>query len=141
MTVRGADALIAKLNKLPRNLKRGLQDALEVSAAEQMNYAVVRIQKNSGSGRTYRRGKRVHVASAPGEFPNTDFGELVRSAFWEKRGDMQAAWGFTSKHAKPLELGTSRMAARPMLRPTFNALYSRASARVMTAVNAAVKRG
>lgn len=139
MTVLGADKLMRDLSNLSRNAKRRVADALESSAAEMFNHAVVNIQKNSGTGRKYKRGKRTHVASSPGEYPNSDSGELVRSGFWEKRGELTAVWGFAAKHALPLEVGTSKMAARPIARPTFNALYSRASDRVMAAVAAVVK--
>lgn len=139
MTVLGADALLRKLADIPRRERKAIKDALLVSANEQSNYWVVRIQKNSGTGRKYKRGKRTHAASSPGEYPNADMGELVGKRFVEGRGELAVAWGTSAKHALPLEVGTSKMAARPHMRPTFNALRARASARVLAAVNEALR--
>lgn len=139
MSVRNAARAVRRLNALPAHLKRRIGDALEASAVEMANLAVVRVSRNSGTGRTYKRGGRVHIASSPGEYPNSDSGEYVRSIFSERRGQLSAVWGAAAKHALPLEMGTSRMAARPVLRPTTLALLSSASSRVMSAKEAAFR--
>src|SRR5262249_42861014 len=134
MTVRNADRLVKKLSMLPSRLTRPVEGALLASAAEMNNHAIIRIQKNSGTGRVYRRGGRVHVGSSPGEYPNTDTGELVRNMYFRLVAPFVAHWGNTAKHALPLEKGTSRMAARPFVRPTFLALIDKAKDRVGKAV-------
>lgn len=139
MTARNLDRLLRKLDRLPATLERRIGDSLEASAAEMLGYAVVRIQKNSGSGRAYKRGKRVHIASAPGEYPNSDFGNLVRSLFSRRTGPGSAEWGSRSVIAAYLEFGTSRMLPRPFLRPTMNALKAKASANALAAANEAMK--
>jgi HK97 gp10 family phage protein len=139
MTVYGTDRLIAKLSALPAALRKPITNALEASAAEMHGHAVIRIQKSSGGGKTYKRGKRFHTASAPGEFPNTDTGALVNSMRWEARGPFNVIWGAFISYAKFLELGTSRMAARPFIRPTFEKLLPKASERVANAINAALR--
>ncbi|WP_442577859.1 hypothetical protein ACSBOB_20140 [Mesorhizobium sp. ASY16-5R] len=139
MTVRNVQRLTRKLVGIPEGARRRIEGALLASAAEMNSFAIVKIQKGSGTGRTYKRGQRSHTASAPGEYPNSDYGELVRKMFFEMRGRLTAVWGNSAKHARPLELGTSRMAARPFLRPTYLALRERAKKRVGDAVREALK--
>lgn len=139
MGVVGADRIIKKLNQLPMALQKPITDALEASAAEMHGFGVKSIQKSSGSGRTYKRGSRSHTASAPGEFPNTDTGALVNSGRWEVVSPLKVTWGFFIKYAKWLELGTSRMLSRPFMRPTFNKYKDRATARVASAINSALR--
>lgn len=64
------------------------------------------------SGRIY--GK--HQASAPGQSPAIDEGDLVKSLATEVT-DTSAVVGSTDKKSVWLELGTSRIAPRPSLEP------------------------
>lgn len=59
-----------------------------------------------------------HVASAPGEAPNWDTGELANNITTRKVGPMQAHTASEAAHSDPLENGTSRMAARPFMSPS-----------------------
>ncbi|QQS25153.1 MAG: HK97 gp10 family phage protein [Actinomycetota bacterium] len=73
-----------------------------------------------GSGRTYRRGKVTHRASAPGQPPAVDTGRLRSSITHElgaKGPVLVARVGTNVTYAKHLELGTSKMRPRPFLRP------------------------
>ena len=89
-----------------------------LKAAVKMNEKAARSIATPSSGRTYGN----HVASVPGEAPNTDTGELLSKLFVEplpsKRG---AVFGNRAKYAKFLEFGTSRVAARPFIRPAYEA--------------------
>lgn len=72
------------------------------------------------SSRMYRRGRKIHVASAPGSPPAPDTGRLTSSyGFRLSRGAKQ--WhldvGTNVAYAAHLEFGTSVMEARPHLRP------------------------
>ena len=71
----------------------------------------------SHSGRVY--GK--HKASAPGETPAVDTGNLVNSINTTlDRASATEAWanvGPTVEYGAYLEFGTSKMAARPFMRP------------------------
>ncbi|MDN3273389.1 hypothetical protein QWJ07_03980 [Frankia sp. RB7] len=139
MTVLGADKLIQTLGDLPKALQRPITAALLQSAAEMQAYAVPKIQKNSGTGRTYKRGRRTHIASSSGEFPNTDTGALVAAMRFEEQGPFSVIWGAFIRYAKYLEFGTSRMAARPFIRPTFKMFQAKATKRVGDAVTAALR--
>src|SRR6185436_646816 len=76
------------------------------------------ILKGPKTGRVYvRRGRIRHRASAPGQPPASDTGTLARSIVIDVDKDkMTASVGSNVKYAPFLELGTSRMAARPFLK-------------------------
>jgi len=79
------------------------------------------IQTGSRSGKSYRRGNVTHNASAPGEFPKTDTGELVaniNTIFAMNRLEATVGSRKSAPHGYYLEFGTSRMAPRPWLMPT-----------------------
>lgn len=71
-------------------------------------------------GRTYKRGRRVHVASAPGEPPATDTGLLRNSVQAGRRMRRTARAvigevGIGAEYALFLEKGTRRMKPRPFI--------------------------
>lgn len=70
------------------------------------------------SGRKYRRGTGIHVASAPGEPPAVDLGQLINSIEITMESDLTAIVGPQNvEYAIPLEYGTRKMGARPVWRP------------------------
>ncbi|TBG37156.1 hypothetical protein ELG78_09255 [Rhizobium leguminosarum] len=141
MTVRNADKLIKKLQRLPMDLRGGIGSALMLSVIEMDTYAKQHISGGGRSGRTYRRRSVTHQASAPGEFPKTDTGELVASLFFRVAANkLSAFFGTKLAKGKYLEFGTSRMRARPWLRPTFIALRDKITTRVRSAVNETLRK-
>lgn len=141
MTVRNADRLQKKLLKLPVDARLGIGRALAVSVVKLDEYAKEKIQGGGRAGRTYRRGKRTHQASAAGEFPKSDYGQLTRSFFIRVAADkLSAFFGTKLAYGRYLEFGTSRMRARPWLRPTLKANAAEISDRIRTAVNEAMRR-
>ncbi len=88
-----------------------------VIAMQIQAYAQVLIQSGPKTGRLYKRGNVVHQASAPGEPPATDTGNLVNSGY--ARRQRRCLWwvGFSAEYAAALECGTPRMLPRPYLRP------------------------
>ena len=79
------------------------------------------IQRGPKSGKTYRRGNVVHQASAPGQYPATDTGRLASSVMVNlpTPASMFGEVGTNVIYGPMLEFGTSRMAARPWLLPSF----------------------
>ena len=65
-------------------------------------------------------GKKTGNRSKPNEFPKLECGQLRNSMTYEV-SKLKAVAGTNVKHGKFLELGTSRMAPRPFLRPTLKA--------------------
>lgn len=64
------------------------------------------------SGHVYKRGSKSHRASAPGEAPASDTGDLLSHVV----SDVSEV-GATVKHGLHLELGTDKMKPRPFLIP------------------------
>jgi len=78
------------------------------------------IAKGSRTGRTYKKKSVIHQASAPGEYPKTDTGELVSSIYKEDLTEkLEFKVGSNKKYARHLEFGTSKMQARPFMFRTF----------------------
>jgi hypothetical protein len=72
-------------------------------------------------GRTYRRGQRVHVASAPPGPPAVDTGALRNSIGWMAEGTSRIVHDAV-EYGVYLEGGTEHMAARPFMGPAFERL-------------------
>ena len=79
------------------------------------------ISRGGRSGNVYRRGKGVtHVASAPGELPKTDTGELVANITTErvKEGSYTVGSRRNAPQGFWLEVKAPQDGGRPWLRPT-----------------------
>jgi HK97 gp10 family phage protein len=121
-------------------VRRVIMDPIEknlIAIGYQMENEI-KMSFTTGSGREYKRGGKIHVASAPGDPPAVDTGRLRASIStnWsgggergedqvgdpggERGGDVfKVVVGTNVKYAPFLEFGTSRMAARPFIRPIF----------------------
>ena len=69
-------------------------------------------------GREYKRGRRVHVASAPGESPAVD-SDTLRDSIQTQVEGLSAVVGTNVEYAAVLEFGGARMAPRPAWGPAF----------------------
>lgn len=125
------------------NIAGQLADELERNARNLVRVTVKRIEARykaslSGprSGRTYRKGAilskrkankgqvigyKFHRASAPGEAPATDTGNLAGSIYSRMTGKLTGEAGSTAEYAPVLEFGGAHMAARPALTPAVKA--------------------
>ena len=131
----GLDDLFADLSKLGELSDDLLVDTINDVAMDTQNEAVRGIQRGPASGRTYdtyfwtdaqgrlRKGEpRVpHTASAPGQFPMSDTGRLASNveSILATPANIQAKVGTNIVYGAYLEFGTSKMAARPWLMPSF----------------------
>lgn len=107
------------LSKLSRSHKPAVMNALETAGTLIRSKAIENINSGGRSGRTYKRGKKgYHVASAPGEFPATDSGALVKDISVERLADSVTIGSRKEPHGYFLEFGTVKMGARPWLRPS-----------------------
>jgi HK97 gp10 family phage protein len=89
-----------------------LETAFEVETE-----AKLLIQNPPKSGRIYTRGDKVHQASAPGQAPATDTGNLVNSIETSRKSDYEAIVAVNAEYAAGLEYGTAHILPRPFLRP------------------------
>lgn len=81
--------------------------------AETAERRLKRGMRSGKSGRVYRRRGGSHRASAAGEYPARDSGELFGS-IRKRTSQREATIGTTKKYAIYLRLGTSKMARRKM---------------------------
>lgn len=97
----------------------GVAVALKSIGLDIQNTARLSMSRGSPRGRRYKRGKKWHTASAPGQPPATDTGDLMNHVVSQaSRTFVEIGESGTRKeHGKHLEYGTSRMAARPWLMP------------------------
>lgn len=78
------------------------------------------ITKGVKSGKPYKRGKRVHISSAPGESPATDTSKLLNSIRAKRINKNAYEVIIGALYAGILEFGSSRMKPRPFIIPAVN---------------------
>lgn len=131
---------IAPLLSFPRELESRLESIIKETAVKIQDNSKREIMTGPKSGRIYHRGEhrvsfktsnstfvsfiakrgsraKSHQASAPGQAPATDYGNLVNSHNVMPRSKFIYWVTVAAKHAKALEHGTPRIAPRPFLRP------------------------
>ena len=83
--------------------------------------AVKSIQQGNKTGRIYKRYNptREHRASAPGEAPASDTGNLVSQIFVKNKEEGVVQVSSEAMYSKFLEFGTEKMLPRPFLFPAF----------------------
>lgn len=69
------------------------------------------------SGEVYQRGEKYHRASAPGEAPAVDTGNLVGSLDQVMQTPLRGVLFVTAEYAPGLEYGTVNMEPRPFMTP------------------------
>jgi len=121
VTIEGTENVIRKLRALGQAGEQEGARAVRATAEKIRTDAVRAIQQGPATGRTYERGSgqnlsASHTASAPGEAPMTDTGNLASSGRVSHEG-LGADIIFQAPYAKWLEYGTMKMGERPFLVP------------------------
>lgn len=131
---------LKELHLLPGKLTRIQRDrfakVLMISAVNIAEGAKDQIQGGPPrTGRIYRKASgRLHRASAPGEYPASDTGQLVNSIHAVKVSGLSVRVGTVATHGKLLEEGTTRMAKRPWLTPEVTKEIPNLRSRLLRAV-------
>jgi hypothetical protein len=141
-----AKQLIANLKKLGANADKAIAQGVYMTAQQVRNTAVASIQAQS-SGDTVTRysqggNEYTHVASAPGDAPNTDTGTLVRSIAVEPAAPAVGMFvGSGIDYALFLEMGArgGSLQPRPWLMPAIDANRANLNANIAKAVNRMVQ--
>jgi len=132
----------ATLAALPDSILAQIERAQNANAIDMQSTARDEVQRGARTGRTYRRGKKghiVHQASAPGEPPKSDTGNLVSHIRGFVKNRFTAVLEAATKYARFLEFGTRSMGARPFLDRAAAIVLSRATARLVEAIRAGVR--
>ncbi len=108
-----------RLRAIPAALNREADELCGQTAKAIEARAKVKIMDGPKTGKVYKIGKVEHQASAPGEAPATDTGNLVNSIGSERVKPMLHRVNVYAEYAAHLEYGTTHMAARPFLQPSF----------------------
>ncbi len=120
--VTGFKALLVDIGVAKEKLDDVVHEVLDDAGVRTQNFGVRGIQRGPASGRVYTRGGITHQASAPGQYPMSDTGELgtsVRVNGIEGLGSDIVSVGTNVRHGFFLEFGTSNMLPRPWLTPSF----------------------
>lgn len=81
-----------------------------------------------------------HKPSAPGEPPHRDTGNLQANIETSQPAPLTARVTSSAKHAAAMEFGTSKVAARPYLRPARDKTLPRAEQILVKRINDATRR-
>ena len=115
MTMKGRDAHRQRLKKLSGpDLIKAANRVLYVGADMIRAYAHQGISRGSVSGKG-------HVPSSPGQFPNRDSGILQAHLTSSLTAPLEAEVKSEAPYSAALEFGSSKMEARPFLRPSRDA--------------------
>lgn len=129
MIIRNRDKLRLRLKQITSPAATAkLQHALFAAGQLVENEAALSITRGSVSGAG-------HVVSLPGAAPNADTHRLDRSAETNETGRLEVTVSVNAEYASPLEFGTSKMAARPFLRPARDKKQKEATALIDRAVD------
>jgi len=101
-------------------VRHSVLQALVMGANEIRNSVIDSMFREKKSGKFYKRGSKEHQASAPGQAPAVDMGELARSIIFDVREqslEVEVGAKAGAPYAKFLEFGTAKMKPRPFLGP------------------------
>ena len=133
MAIKGLKQHLARLRKLPAEAEKAVTQALFAGAETIANVAAISITTGGGQGKN-------RVVSSPGQTPNSDLGTLDGSIEGVRFGKLKARVIAGAGHAVPLEFGTSKMAARPFMRPARDKTKDEIRDLVARGMNEALRR-
>ena len=130
---KGLDAHLARLNKLNKEA-RSVAGAIAFEGADTIKAEAQRsISAGSVSGKN-------HVPSKPGKPPNFDTGFLSGAIVTIQSGPLTAEVGALAPYSAALEFGTSRVKARPFMRPARDKKKAEIQKRFASQMKTLVKR-
>lgn len=128
--------------RVTAGVRNAIMRGLIGAASDVRDSAIESIISGPKSGIPYARGNRVHIASAPGEPPAQDLGNLSNSI--TIRPDIKGLVVYVNAaaaYAAALEYGTVRMEPRPYMRPALLRHVRLIDERVALEVRAYLARG
>ena len=133
--LQGAPELQAALRNASKDMKAAVAKAVTATGLELRGDVVKRIQHGPKTGRVYTRNGIRHQASAPGQAPATDQGDLVLQTLFRTVSPLAVEVFNTMPRAVWLEYGTTRMAPRPVWRPAVEAMAPKFRRRLLRALD------
>ena len=104
---------------ITRQYEQQAKRAVFLGCSKIQEIAVTEILRGAKSGRVYMRGSVSHQASAAGEYPASDTGNLAANINGQVAPNgLSGVVESKANYSSFLEFGTSKMAARPFLFPS-----------------------
>ena len=130
-----------KLSKLNKQLEPDFQEVVKGGGQLIRGEAIKSIQSGAKSGIMYQKynPRREHRASAPGQSPASDTGNLVSKIIVKQKSADVTNVESNANYSAFLEYGTSKMEPRPFMFPAFekskkpiiNAVLNRVKQKIM----------
>ena len=113
--------VLSQLENLDKQLEPEFQEIVKGGAQLIRGEAIKSIQTGAKSGVVYQmyNPRREHRASAPGQAPASDTGNLVSKIVVRQKGANVTNVESNANYSSFLEYGTSKMQARPFMLPAF----------------------
>jgi hypothetical protein len=145
--VKNMEKIQVTFRDLPTKINDNVLRALEESASDLRNEMIISMEKSPifPTSNKYKVGGETHVASAPGYPPRRWDGGLIASFLTDVDRNLGTVEvGATPIVGKPpypkfLEEGTSKMEARPYMKPALDKLTSSMKNRVMNAIKESIE--
>ena len=117
--IKNINEALKKFDTLKKDLQEPFREVIQGGAQLIRGEAIKDIQTGVKSGRIYEKynPRRTHRASAPGQSPASDTGNLVRNIIVRNENKDLVKVESNAPYSSFLEFGTSKMLPRPFLFP------------------------
>jgi HK97 gp10 family phage protein len=132
--------VLSQLNRLQKDMEVPFQEVVKGGGQLIRGEAIKSIQAGGKSGIVYQKynPRREHRASAPGQAPASDTGNLVSKITVKQKSKDIVNVESNANYSAYLEYGTSRMQPRPFMLPAFekskkpiiNAVFNRVKRKI-----------
>ena len=139
--VTGIKATQKNIDKLTNTLMKEMTPVLLGGGQFIRGEAIKSITQGSKSGRKYKKYNptRTHIASAPGEAPASDTGNLVSNIMVERESENIVNVVSKAFYSMFLEFGTSKILPRPFMFPASEKAFPKIVEVVTKKVNETVR--
>lgn len=119
--VKNVAKVMNQLGRLSKDMEQPFREVVQGGAQLIRGDAIKDIQTGSKTGKVYEKynPRRTHRASAPGESPASDTGNLVRNIRVKQNTPDEVFVESNAPYSSYLEFGTSKMLPRPFLFPAY----------------------
>ena len=138
--VKNLKKVLSQLDRLQKDMEQPFQEVVKGGGQLIRGEAIKSIQTGSKSGIVYEKynPRRSHRASAPGEAPASDTGNLVSKIIVKQKTKNIVNVESNANYSAYLEYGTSKMQPRPYMLPAFekskkpiiNAVFNRVKRKI-----------
>ena len=120
-TVKNLKKVLKQLNRLQKDMEVPFQEVVKGGGQLIRGEAIKSIQSGGKSGVMYQKynPRREHRASAPGQAPASDTGNLVNKIIVKQKSSDVVHVESNANYSAFLEYGTSKTQPRPFMLPAF----------------------